>query len=120
MPSPLQITTQTFQRVPVVRVSGDLIFGHDVSELPQLARQLSAQGNTDAILDLRGLTSTDSTGLGAVLEFRRLLGDGNKAVYLLQPPERLRAHMTVTHVETMFIVVESEDDLGRYLTERRA
>jgi anti-anti-sigma factor len=119
MPSPLQITTHTFRRVPVVQVSGALVFGHDVSVLPKLAAQLRAQCHTDAILDLRGLTATDSTGLGAVLEFRRLLGDGQKAVYLLHPPERLRTHLNVTHVESMFIVVDSEDDLDRYLTNER-
>lgn len=117
MPTPLQITTHTFRRVPVVRVSGDLVFGHDVGVLSEIATQLRAQGHTDAILDLRGLTTTDSTGLGAVLEFRRLLGDSQRSVYLLQPPERLRMHLTVAHVKSMFIVVDSEDDLNRHLTE---
>jgi anti-anti-sigma factor len=118
MPSPLQFTTHTFQDTPLVRLSGSLVFGHDVNPLIALARELRAQGHMSVILELRDVTATDSTGLGAILEFRRVLGDDEGAVYLLQPSERLRTHLAVSHVESMFIVADSEEDLSRYLTQK--
>lgn len=113
MPSPLQITRHSFQRMPMIRVSGDLVFGHDVGVLCDHALQLTGQGDTDVILDLREMTATDSTGLGAILEFRRSLGDGQGSVHLLQPPERLSTQLKVAHVESMFIVVDSDEHLRR-------
>jgi ABC-type transporter Mla MlaB component len=98
MPSPLQLTTHTFQDTLLIRASGALVFGNDVNPLIGLAGQLRAQGHTCAILDVRDVTAIDSTGLGAILEFRRVLGYGERTVYLLQPSERLRAHLAVSHV----------------------
>jgi ABC-type transporter Mla MlaB component len=69
----------------------------DVEVLHSLALGLTAQGDTDMVLDLGDMSATDSTGLGAIIEVRRVLRDGH--VYLLQPPERLRTHLSVTHVE---------------------
>jgi anti-anti-sigma factor len=116
MPSPLQVTKQTFHGMPAIRVAGDLIFGNEVELLRKLAVQLSAEGGVGAILDLRAVTAVDSTALGAIVEFRRVLG-GARAVYLLHPPERLRTYLTVTHLESLFIVVDNEDQLARHLSE---
>src|SRR5262245_13260850 len=102
MPSPLKVTRETLHGLPAIRVSGDLTFAHDVGLLRELAVQLTAEGDKTAILDLRGVTAVDSTALGAIVEFRRVLG----SVYMLHPPERLRTYLAVTHLASMFTVVD--------------
>lgn len=117
MPSPLQISQHTLEGIPLVRVSGDLVFGQEVDALPALASALTHQGHTDAILDLAAVTSVDSTGLGAVLAFRRVLSERQGRVYLLHTPDRFRTHLNVTQVESMFTIADGEAELRRLLTD---
>ena len=99
--TPLQITTTSQDGTGRVAVTGEL----DIATAPQLERALETQlaaGAGEIVLDLRGVTFIDSSGLRVVLvasrsaasEGRRLIvvpGDGQvlRVIRLAQVEDRL-------------------------------
>ena len=97
----LQITTTSQDGTPRIELAGEL----DIATGPDLEQALEtqlAQGVTDIVLDLRGVTFIDSSGLRVVLvasrsatdEGRRLIvvpGDGQvlRVIRLAQVEDRL-------------------------------
>jgi anti-anti-sigma factor len=115
----LSITYGSFSNVPLLRLEGDLTFGQNVAELHDAVERLAVSGVGTVILDLTALGATDSTGIGALLDVKRLLGEKHGRVCLLRPPAALRNSLHVVRVTSMFVLVDDELELTRVLDETR-
>jgi len=111
MPETLSVSVDMFDGVPVLRLRGALIYGQDLQPINRAVTRLRSEGHDRIIVDLSGVEGTDSTGVSALLEARRIIGERRGSVLLLRPPKRLRATLVMTHVASLFEVVEDEADL---------
>jgi anti-anti-sigma factor len=111
MPEALSVAVDVFEGVPVLRLRGALIYGQDLQPINRAAARLRSEGHERVIVDLAAVEVTDSTGVSALLETRRIFGERQGSVTLLRAPKRLRATLVMTHVASLFEVVEDEADL---------
>ena len=63
------------------------------------------------VIDLTTIQSTDSSGMSALLEVRRLFGEQPGAVVLLRPSDRLRASLAMIRVSALFDVIMDEGEI---------
>jgi anti-anti-sigma factor len=110
-----RLTVDRFRDVPLIRLSGEMTFGEDVTALLDTVRCLATDGHARLVLDLTDVETADSTGVGALLESKRLLGETAGTVFLLRPPIRLRSSLDLIRATSMFEVVDDEADLNRRL-----
>jgi anti-anti-sigma factor len=114
MPSLFRLTNATVHDVPVLRIRGDLTFDQNVSLLHHSAVELKAAGHTLIVLDLTDVAMVDSTGIGALVAARQLLGPTGRVI-LLRASARLRTSLDMIHVTPLFELVDDENDLGGVL-----
>jgi hypothetical protein len=60
---------------------------------------------------LTNVESTDSSGMSALLEIRRIFGEHHGGVILLHPSDRLRAALAMIRVASMFDMIADEAEL---------
>lgn len=119
MSSLLTIAYGSFSGVPLLRLGGDLAFGQNVRELHDSVERLAASGYAAVVLDIESLGVTDSTGVGALLDVRRLLGERTGRVYLLRAPASLRHSLQLARVASMFVMVDDHRELAQILGEAK-
>lgn len=105
----LRITTAVQDGGPVVRVSGEV----DLRTSPQLREVLLkvAQKNPERlIIDLSDVGYMDSSGVGTMVEIKRLIerGGGRLVLVALQP--RVRSVFEVTQLDRFFDIAADIND----------
>jgi anti-anti-sigma factor len=115
MPAHFRLAVDQFRDVPLFRLSGDMTFGQDMSDLHDNVRRLASHGHRRLVLDLTDVESADSTGIGALLNAKRVLGEAIGTVFLLRPSIRLLSALDLMRVTSMFEVAGDEADLSRRL-----
>jgi anti-sigma B factor antagonist len=71
-------------------------------------RTLVAEGKTQILLNLSGVTHIDSSGLGELISSHISLSDKGGTLKLVHLTERLRDLMTITKLLTVFDVYDDE------------
>ena len=104
----LEISTQETTDVTIVHLRGRATIGGGESELlSNYLKKLLASGARKLLLNLRGLTQIDSSGVGIIVgtyvSVRRQGGD----LKLLCPSDRVRKVLTVFH---LLDIIESFED----------
>jgi len=104
----LEISTQETTDVTIVHLLGRATIGGGESELlSNYLKKLLASGARKLLLNLRGLTQVDSSGVGIIVgtyvSVRRQGGD----LKLLCPSDRVRKVLTVFH---LLDIIESFED----------
>jgi len=115
MPAHFRLAVDQFRDVPLIRLSGDMSFGENMSDLDDSVMHLASHGHTRLVLDLTDVESADSTGIGALLNAKRLLGEAVGTVFLLRPSIRIRSALDLMRVKPMFELADDEADLSRRL-----
>ena len=115
MPAHFRLAVDRFMDVPLIRLSGDMSFGQDMSDLDGTVRQLASHGHTRLVLDLTDVESADSTGIGSLLNAKRILGEAQGTGFLLRPSIRLRSALDLMRVTSTFELAGNEADLSRRL-----
>jgi anti-anti-sigma factor len=115
--TPFRLALARFRDLPVLRLAGDMVFGENVRELHDRITQLTGQGHRRLILDVSELGLADSTGIGALIDAKKLVGGGEGEVILLRPSDRLRASLKLIRVTPMFVLVNDDADLIQHLDD---
>jgi anti-anti-sigma factor len=111
MPDCLKLMVETLEGLAVLRLKGRLVYGQDFQPLYDTTARLRREGHQKVVVDLTGVESTDSSGISALLEIRRIIGEQPGAVILLRPSDRLRASLAMIRVTAMFEVIMDEDEI---------
>jgi anti-anti-sigma factor len=111
MPDSLKLMVETLEGLAVLRLKGRLVYGQDFQPLYDTTARLRREGHQKVVVDLTGVESTDSSGISALLEIRRIIGEQPGAVILLRPSDRLRASLAMIRVTAMFEVIMDEDEI---------
>jgi anti-anti-sigma factor len=113
MSDSLSLTVETLEGLPVLRLKGKLVYGQHFQPLYDIATRLGREGHQRIVIDLTNVESTDSSGMSALLEIRRIFGEQPGAIVLLRPSERLRAALAMIRVASMFDMITDEAELRR-------
>jgi anti-anti-sigma factor len=113
MSDSLSLMVETFDGLAVLRLKGKLVYGQNFQPLYDTVARLRGEGHQKVVVDLTSVESTDSSGISALLEIRRIIGEQPGAVILLRPSDRLRASLAMIRVSSMFDVIMDEGDIPR-------
>jgi anti-sigma B factor antagonist len=96
--------------VTVLDLKGRVRVGGGTVALHKSIRTLVAEGKTQILLNLSGVTHIDSSGLGELISSHISLSDKGGAIKLVHLTERLRDLMTITKLLTVFDVYDDEPE----------
>jgi len=85
----------------VVELAGDLD-GCGRDDLQSAIRQLCAGQGRRVVLEMSGVSSVDSRGLGALLNVQKVLTDAGRSLFLVGCREPVRHALTLTRLEVLF------------------
>jgi anti-sigma B factor antagonist len=99
----------------VATLSGRRLDAFVESELRQALAELVADGTKRVVLDLSSVEFMDSSGLGAIVYCRRLLGSDGQVVLAGAQPGVLTT-LRLTRLDKVFPLVESPERVAETVT----
>ena len=111
MSDSLKLAVETLEGLAVLRLKGKLVYSQNFQPLYDTAARLRSEGHQRVVVDLTAVQSTDSSGMSALLEIRRIFGEQPGAVVLLRPSDRLRAALAMIRVTALFEVITDEREI---------
>jgi anti-sigma B factor antagonist len=104
----LYINQRRVGDVTVLDLKGRVRIGGGTVALHKSIRSLVEDGKTQILLNLRGVTYIDSSGLGELVSSQVTLSNKGGEIKLAHLTERLRELMTITKVLSVFEVYDDE------------
>jgi anti-sigma B factor antagonist len=94
--------------VDIINLQGKITIGAGDSQLRDLISQALSQGNNKILLDMQGVTTIDSSGIGELVgAFTTVTNRGGK-LKLLHLPPKVTDLLQVTQLITVFEVYDNE------------
>lgn len=110
MAPPFVITEQTRGEVAVVTLRGDITPGRIEGLLSKRMLDLAQQGYRKLVLDLEGLTSIDSIGLGEIVRCYTTLARQGAKMKLAAVPKKIVDLLRVTRLILAFELVATTEE----------
>ena len=89
----------------LVRVKEDRLMANKAAEFRTTIADFVEAGNTKLVLDLSEVKFLDSSGLGAIVSIRKMVGTGGSLV-LCGLTEQVRSVFRLTRMDTVFEIFE--------------
>lgn len=108
-PLDLQLKTQRFEQGIVVRVGGEV----DLRSSPQLRNRLLEvleQRPRRLVVDLGGVSYMDSSGVGTMVELKRLIERQKGQMVLADLQPRVRGVFEITQLDKFFTIAASAEE----------
>jgi anti-sigma B factor antagonist len=104
----LELKIRKAGKVTIVDVSGRVTLGGAATTLSDNLRQLAARGDKEILLNLGGLSTIDSSGLGALVSSCASITGAGGHLKLLNLTDRVKNLLLLTKLYTVFEVFEDE------------
>jgi len=95
----------------IIRLSGDLIGEDNGSGILEVAAAAIQQSVLVAIIDISGLRYINSSGIGVLITILTKFRNKGGEVYLLKPSESVQKLLVITKLNSIFQIVQSEDEV---------
>jgi len=106
----LYINERRMGNVTVLDLKGRVRIGGGTVSLHKSIRCLVAEGKTEILLNLAGVTHIDSSGLGELISSHVTVNDKGGQIKLINLTESLRELMIITKLLTVFDVYDDEPE----------
>ena len=106
----LYINERRVGNVTVLDLKGRVRIGGGTVSLHKSIRCLVAEGKTEILLNLAGVTHIDSSGLGELISSHVTVNNKGGQIKLIHLTESLRELMTITKLQTVFEVYDDEPE----------
>jgi len=106
----LYINERRMGNVTVLDLKGRVRIGGGTVSLHKSIRCLVAEGKTEILLNLAGVTHIDSSGLGELISSHVTVKDKGGQIKLIHLTESLRELMIITKLLTVFDVYDDEPE----------
>ena len=105
----MSISEKIHGKVAVLKISGKLMGGNETREIPDKIKSLLSDGVADIMMDLGKVKWMNSTGLGALIESRRLISEKEGNLKLSAVTEKIKSLLMITQIMNLFDTYESAD-----------
>jgi anti-sigma B factor antagonist len=109
----LKITDREVDGVSVVTLDGRIVLGEATTALREKVKGLLGAGKKKLVLDLKGVSMIDSSGLGALVAAHSSAKSGGASLRLCNLGTRTNELLQMTRLVTVFEVSNSEADALR-------
>lgn len=95
--------------VIILKLSGEI----DLNSSPQLRNKLSESvGNnrSNVVLDLSGVPYMDSSGVGTLVEAKRMVEKNKAQLFLVNPQTRVFSVLEITHLHRFFTICDTLEE----------
>ena len=108
----MEIQQRQSGSVAFVDVDGRLVLGFE-DRLKDCVNSLLFQGHRNIVLNLRGVTQVDTSGLATITSVRGTAEKHAGRIKLLNLPKRVHDLLIITRLITLFEVFDSEENAVR-------
>jgi|ERR1700690_122025 anti-sigma B factor antagonist len=106
----LRLTDLDVDGVTVVVLDGRIVLGEESSALREKVKGLLAEGKKKLVLDMKNITTIDSSGLGALVAAYSSAKTAGASLRLCSLGERSNQLLQMTKLYTVFEVSNTEAD----------
>ena len=96
--------------VTIIKLEGKITIGAGDSQLREVISNAVNEGKTKILLDLSGVTTIDSSGIGELVGSYTTVTNRGGKLKLLHLPAKLNELLHVTQLITVFEVYENEQE----------
>jgi anti-sigma B factor antagonist len=104
----MKATTRTVDNVEIISLQGKITIGAGDTQLREVISNAVAEGKTNILLDLSGVTTIDSSGIGELVGSYTTVTNRGGKLKLLHLPAKLNELLHVTQLITVFEVYDNE------------
>ena len=105
----MAVTRKQEANAVVVTVEGRMMGGDETKEMVDAIRTALDEGSTNIVLELSGVPWMNSTGLGALMESRKIIKDKNGALKLVRINEKIKSLLVMTQTLSHYETFDSVD-----------
>lgn len=113
----LKITNRVVDGVVVLALDGRIVLGEETIALRESVKSLLAEGKKNLILDLKNVTSIDSSGLGTLVAVHSSAKSVGASLRLCNLGSRLNELLQITKLYTVFEVSDTEAEAVRAMAK---
>jgi anti-sigma B factor antagonist len=106
----MRINTRQKKDVAVVELIGDMQIGAGDVDFRRTIQQLLAQGSRNILIDMAGLRSMDSSGLGELVRSRATAATAGATIKLLHVEDEVHRILKMTQLIGVFETFDDEID----------
>jgi anti-sigma B factor antagonist len=108
--SNLTIGQRQVDGITIIDLNGKVALGETNRQLHEALRALVMAGTNKIVLNLKNVTTIDSSGLGEIVAGYSTLKSNGGSLVIVNMPERVTDLMTITKLYTVFDIFENEKD----------
>jgi anti-sigma B factor antagonist len=106
----MKASTRSVDGVEIIKLDGKITIGAGDQQLRDVISNTLNNGRTNILLDLSGVTTIDSSGIGELVGSYTTVTNRGGKLKLLHLPAKLNELLHVTQLITVFEVYENEQD----------
>jgi anti-sigma B factor antagonist len=106
----MKATTRDVNDVEIIKLDGKITIGAGDQQLRDVIANACASGHNKILLDLSGVTTIDSSGIGELVGSYTTVTNRGGKLKLLHLPAKLNELLHVTQLITVFEVYENEEE----------
>ena len=106
----MKATNRTVDGVEIIALQGKITIGSGDTQLREVIADAVNRGKTNILLDLSGVTTIDSSGIGELVGSYTTVTNRGGKLKLLHLPAKLNELLHVTQLITVFEVYENEQE----------
>jgi anti-sigma B factor antagonist len=104
----MKATNRTVDNVEIIAQQGKITIGSGDTQLREVISNAVSAGKTNVLLDLSGVTTIDSSGIGELVGSYTTVTNRGGKLKLLHLPAKLNELLHVTQLITVFEVYDNE------------
>jgi anti-sigma B factor antagonist len=113
----LKITNHEVDGIDVLALDGRIVLGEETIALREKVKGLLGAGKKKLVLDLKNVTTIDSSGLGALVAAHSSAKSGGATLLLCNLGSRTNELLQMTRLVTVFEVADSEAEAVRAMSK---
>ena len=108
--SNLTIGQRKVDDITIIDLDGKVALGETNRQLHEALRALVMAGTNRIVLNLKNVTTIDSSGLGEIVAGYSTLKSNGGSLVIANMPERVTDLMTITKLYTVFDIFDNENE----------
>jgi len=106
----MKATSRSANNIDIIKLDGKITIGAGDQQLREVISSAVNEGKTNILLDLSGVTTIDSSGIGELVGSYTTVTNRGGKLKLLHLPAKLNELLHVTQLITVFEVYENEQE----------